>query len=63
MQVKLLRPLDGKPEGATVEYPDADAKRLIAKGVVEAVEEKQATAPANKAAPAPANKSAKKKGS
>jgi len=63
-KVKLLRPLDGKPEGETAEYPELDAKYLAEKGVVELIEEKQAPAPENKAEAAPANKSAaKKKGS
>lgn len=62
--VKLLRPLDGKAEGDTAEYPELDAKRLAEKGVVELVAEKQAPAPENKAELAPANKAlAKKKGS
>ena len=59
IKVKLLRPLDGKSEGETAEYPENDAKRLASRGVVEIVNQaKQAEAPANKAEPAPANKAA-----
>ena len=63
IKVKLLRPLDGRPIGSVVEYPDADAKRLEQSGVVEfhvekAVPEKAAPAPQNKMAPAPLNKAA-----
>lgn len=62
-KVKLLRPLDGREIGETVDYPDADAKRLQDMGVVKIVAEKAETAaPANKAeAKAPANKSMPKK--
>lgn len=60
-KVKLLRPLDGKFEGDTAEYPELDAKRLIEAGVVELAEEKQASAPENKAEPAASNKAAAKK--
>lgn len=55
-KVKLLRPLDGKPEGSIVEYSEADARRLEARGLVRIVQEKQEPAPENKAARAPANK-------
>jgi hypothetical protein len=62
VKVKLLRPLDGKAEGETAEYPEADAKRLDARGVVQIIGTKADPAPANKARPAaPSNKS--KKGS
>jgi hypothetical protein len=57
-KVRLLRPLDGKQVGSFVEYPDADAKRLAARGAVEIVGEKAAPTPANKMAPAPQNKAA-----
>lgn len=55
-KVKLLRPLDGKAEGETVEYPEIDAERLAARGVVEIVKGKAAEPMANKAEPAPENK-------
>lgn len=58
VKVKLLRPLDGRHEGETAEYPKEDAERLAKGGVVEIVKAKRAPAPANKAAPAPANKAA-----
>lgn len=62
LKVKLLRPLDGMPEGETAEYPELDAKRLEETGVVEivgkAVEAKEAPEPENKMVPAPANKAA-----
>ncbi|MCK8779079.1 hypothetical protein M0654_03675 [Rhizobium sp. NTR19] len=64
-KVKLIRPLDGKDAGSVVEYPDLDAKRLVARGAVEIVKEKAAPAVDNKMAPAVANKAAaprKKKG-
>ncbi len=60
-KVKLLRPLDGSPEGAQIELPELDAKRLQERGVVKFVEAKEAKAPANKAEPAPANKSKRAK--
>lgn len=65
VKVKLLRPLDGRAIGDTAEYPEADAKRLAARGVVQFGGAKESQAPLNKAASAPANKSApaKKKGS
>ena len=59
-EVKLLRPLDGKSEGDTAEYPEADAKRLEARGIVEIVG-KSAPAPENKMEPAPENKGAAKR--
>lgn len=60
VKVKLLRPLDGHPDGAEVFYREADAKRLAARGLVRIVktEAKAAAAPKNKAEPAPKNKSA-----
>lgn len=57
-KVKLLRPLDGKVVGAIVEYPDADAKRLEARGAVQIVSVKAAPKPRNKKAPKPRNKKA-----
>ena len=58
-KVKLIRPLDGNAIGSTVEYPDEDAKRLAAGGVVEIVGyEKAAPASDNKNAPPVANKAA-----
>lgn len=56
IKVKLLRQLDGQAEGAIVEYPDSDAKRLEGRGVVAFVSEKAAPAPLNKKAMAPHNK-------
>lgn len=56
MKVKLLRPLDGQPVGAVVDYPDDDAKRLEASGVVSFHNEKAAPEPLNKKAPDPVNK-------
>lgn len=58
VQVKLLRPLDGRNIGDTADYPEADAKRLAARGTVEIAAAKSEPAPANKAQPAPVNKSA-----
>lgn len=60
VKVKLLRPLDGQPDGGTAYYAEADAKRLEARGLVRIVkaETKAAPAPKNKAEPAPKNKSA-----
>lgn len=57
MKVKLLRPLDGQPVGSVAEYPDDDAKRLEATGVVSFLDEKSAPEPLNKKAPEPVNKS------
>ena len=63
INVKLLRQLDGKPEGETAEYPDEDAKRLAADGIVEIIgkapaapKTKDETPPENKAAATPAKK-------
>lgn len=56
IEVQLLRQLDGKEAGATVEYPDADAKRLEKRGIVKIPSEKAAQAPANKMARSPQNK-------
>lgn len=50
-KVKLLRPLDGKDVGAIAEYPDADAARLIKRGLVEPATAAKAKAPAAKPAP------------
>lgn len=58
VKVKLLRPLMGGKEGSTVEYDEADAKRLEARGAVEIVT-KSEPAPENKKAPAPKNKGKK----
>lgn len=60
VKVKLLRPLDGQPEGGEAFYSEADARRLQARGLVQIVkaETKAAPAPRNKAEPAPKNKSA-----
>lgn len=62
-KVKLIRPLDGKPIGSIVEYPDEDAKRLEASGIVAfhkekaaPVEPKAAPPVLNKKAPAVSNK-------
>lgn len=56
VKVKLLRPLDGQPEGGNTYYPEADAKRLAERGLVEIVAVKAEPAPRNKAEPAPSNK-------
>lgn len=59
VKVKLLKPLDGHPEGATVEYPEADAKRLEQRGAVKIqgkAEKAEAAAPQNKMEAAPENK-------
>lgn len=58
IKVKLLRPLDGKAVGATVEYSEADAQRLEKRGAVQIISEKAAPAPLNKMAQEPANKAA-----
>lgn len=58
IKVKLLRPLDGQPEGGNALYPEADAKRLQARGLVEIVKTKAEPAPKNKAEPKLANKAA-----
>lgn len=60
MKVKLIRPLDGRPIGSVVDYPDEDAKRLEKSGVVSFFAEKAAPEPANKMAPAVSNKAAPK---
>lgn len=57
VKVKLLRPLDGVESGKTVEYPEADAKRLAEYGAVQIVA-KSADAPATKMELAPLNKAA-----
>lgn len=44
-KVKLLRPLDGKPEGAVASYTAADAKRLEARGLVELIEDEKGEEP------------------
>ncbi len=66
VKVKLLRPLDGVSveDGKSVEYPEADAKRLAEYGAVQIVgggkaeTKAEAAAPANKMDAAPANKAA-----
>lgn len=59
IEVKLLRPLDGRDVGATAEYPHEDAHRLAGMGVVEIIG--QAVEPAeNKMAAAPENKDVKR---
>ena len=70
VKVKLLRPLDGKPDGETATYPEVDAKRLQDGGVVKIlgpaaaekpqpeVEVKAEPAPENKMEAAPVNKGA-----
>jgi len=58
----LLKPLDGNPEGSTMEFSQADFDRLKERGAVKAAPAAKAEpAPENKAAKAPANKSAKSK--
>lgn len=58
VKVRLLRDLDGKPAGATAEYPKADADRLVRRGAVTLVGGK--AAPKSKAlGGAPENKGSK----
>lgn len=54
VEVKLIRPLDGKPEGSIAEYPEADAKRLQARGLLKIIG--KAPAPKTKDAAPPENK-------
>lgn len=58
VKVRLIKPLDGKPIGATASYDAADVKRLEELGAVMRVETKKAPRPANKMADAPKNKGA-----
>lgn len=51
----LIKPLDGHPIGAELEFDQPDFDRLVGMGAVKA-----AHAPANKAEAAPANKGAPK---
>lgn len=60
-KVKLLRPLDGKAEGSTAEFSEADARRLETRGLVVIIKEKAEPAPENKAERAASNKAAKSK--
>lgn len=60
VQVKLLRPLDGKEAGDTASYPEADALRLERRGAVQIVKAKAAPAPENKMEREPQNKAAPK---
>ena len=60
VQVKLLRPLDGKEAGDTAIYPEADAQRLVRRGAVEIVKAKAAPAPENKKEREPQDKAAVK---
>jgi hypothetical protein len=52
----LLKPLDGHPIGATLEFEGPDFDRLVEQGAVKA-----APVPQNKMADVPANKAAKAK--
>ena len=54
MKAVLLKPLDGHPIGATLEFDQPDFDRLVSQGAVKA-----AAVPANKAAPVPENKGRK----
>jgi len=57
VEVKLIRPLDGKSEGDTADYPENDAKRLEKRGAVKIIgPSKQAAAPENKMEQAHENK-------
>ena len=57
VEVKLIRPLDGKAEGETADYPENDAHRLEKRGAVKIIgPSKQAAAPENKMEQAPENK-------
>ena len=58
----LLKPLDGHPIGATLEFEGPDFDRLVEQGAVKAApvpSNKAAPVPSNKAAPAPSNKGRK----
>ena len=59
INVKLLRQLDGRPAGETADYPEEDAKRLAADGIVEIVG-KAPAAPKTKDDAPSENKSAAK---
>lgn len=52
-KVKLLRPLDGRPEGEIAEYPVLDAAHLVELGVVELLDDapSEPEAPASEATP------------
>lgn len=54
MKAVLLKPLDGHPIGATLEFDQPDFDRLVELQAVKA-----ASAPTNKAIQAPANKGRK----
>lgn len=63
VKARLIRPLDGQPEGSTMELDKADFERLKALGAVEAggSDDGAKAAPpveSNKAAPPVANKAA-----
>lgn len=64
VKAKLLKPLNGQPEGSEIELSQGDFDRLWRRNAVAAVSDGEAkTAPpaANKKAPAPANKASAKK--
>ena len=56
---KLLKPLDGNPEGSEIEYDQQDFDALEAMHAVKRVAKKAEPAPSNKVATPPANKGAK----
>lgn len=64
VKAKLLKPLDGHPEGAEREFSQGDFDRLKLRNAVEAIGDggaKVAPTVLNKKAPASANKAAVKK--
>ncbi|CAM3282413.1 MULTISPECIES: hypothetical protein [Sphingomonas] len=54
VQAILTKPLDGQPEGTSVEYEEADFDQLKAMGAVRLAADKPAPAPAPVSTPAPA---------
>lgn len=58
VQVKLLRPLDGKQTGEIAFYPDEDARTLERSGSVEIIGAKAAPTHNNKMLREPHNKAA-----
>lgn len=63
IEVRLLRPLDGKEVGDIATYPEADAIRLKGRGAVEVVGAKAAPAAENKMLPEGQNKARRGKAS
>lgn len=63
VEVKLLRPLDGKEIGETASYPEADAIRLEGCGAVKILKAKAAPGSENKMSRGGQNKARAGKGS